>query len=40
MTRFVIENRIKDPENLKGFDAEGYMYNPDLSKENKMVFTR
>jgi len=40
MTRFVIENRIKDPENLKGFDSEGYMYNPDLSKENKMVFTR
>lgn len=40
MTRFVIENKIKNPENLKGFDCEGYMYNPDLSKENKMIFTR
>jgi len=40
MTRFVIENKIKDPEHLKGFDCEGYLYNAELSKENKMVFTR
>jgi len=40
MTRFVIENRIQDPDYLKGFDCEGYLYNPDLSNENKMVFTR
>lgn len=40
LTRFVIEHRIEDPEYLKGFDSEGYMYNPELSKENKMVFTR
>ncbi|HET9570848.1 MAG TPA: peroxide stress protein YaaA [Bacteroidales bacterium] len=40
MTRFVVENRIQDPELLKGFDSEGYMYNSILSKENKMVFTR
>ncbi|MCX6307452.1 MAG: peroxide stress protein YaaA, partial [Bacteroidia bacterium] len=40
MTRFVIENRIQDSEHLKGFDCEGYLYNPDLSNENKMVFTR
>lgn len=40
MTRFVVENRIEDPEHLKGFDAEGYWYNQDLSKPGKMVFTR
>ena len=40
MTRFVIENRINDPEHLKGFDCEGYVYNAELSKESKMVFTR
>jgi len=40
MTRFAIENKIKDPEHLKGFDSEGYSYNPNLSNENKMVFTR
>jgi uncharacterized protein len=40
MTRFVIENRIKNPEHLKGFDCEGYTFNSELSKENKMVFTR
>jgi len=40
MTRFVMEHQIQDPEYLKGFDCEGYMYNPGLSKENKMVFTR
>lgn len=40
MTRFVIENQIEDPEHLKGFDSEGYLYNPELSSENKLVFTR
>jgi uncharacterized protein len=40
MTRFVVENRIEDPENLKGFDSEGYLFDPDMSKENRFVFTR
>lgn len=40
MTRFVIENRIQNPEYLKGFDSEGYLYHADLSKENKLVFIR
>ena len=40
MTRFVIENKIKDPEHLKGFDCEGYLYHPALSNQNKLVFTR
>lgn len=40
MTRFIIQNKISDPEELKAFNLEGYNYNPSLSKENIPVFTR
>ena len=40
MTRYIIENRIDDPEQLKLFDAEGYFYNEQLSDEKKWVFSR
>jgi len=40
MTRFIIQNQISNPENLKLFDAEGYYFNQSLSSENKYVFTR
>lgn len=40
MTRFIIENRIEDPEQLKLFDVEGYFYNDNLSDEKKWVFCR
>ncbi|MCT4604283.1 MAG: peroxide stress protein YaaA [Marinifilum sp.] len=40
MTRFIIQNEITDPEDLKAFDLDGYIYNPNLSKENVPVFTR
>ena len=40
MTRFILENNINDPENLKAFDYEGYNYNPHLSKTGNPVFTR
>ncbi|HLP04713.1 MAG TPA: peroxide stress protein YaaA [Paludibacter sp.] len=40
MARYVIENRIENVEDLKGFNAEGYWYNPQLSTERKLVFTR
>jgi cytoplasmic iron level regulating protein YaaA (DUF328/UPF0246 family) len=40
MTRFIIQNQISDPENLKAFDGEGYYYNNELSTESKPVFTR
>lgn len=40
MTRFVIENEIDDPEYLKAFDYGGYYYNRNLSKKDRMVFTR
>ncbi len=40
MVRFVIENRIENLEDLKGFSAEGYWFSPQLSTETKFVFTR
>ncbi|MBN2173435.1 MAG: peroxide stress protein YaaA [Bacteroidales bacterium] len=40
MARFIIENRISKPEELKLFDADGYYYNFNLSKDNSWVFTR
>ncbi|MDD4971149.1 MAG: peroxide stress protein YaaA [Paludibacter sp.] len=38
--RYVIEHRIENVEDLKGFNADGYWYNSRLSTEKKLVFTR
>jgi cytoplasmic iron level regulating protein YaaA (DUF328/UPF0246 family) len=40
MARYIIENEIEDPEDLKNFEEEGYEYNESLSKDNQPVFTR
>lgn len=40
MCRFVVENKISDPEEMKAFDLDGYYFNPGLSKGNDWVFTR
>jgi len=40
MLRFIIQNRINNPEYLKAFDAEGYHLNNDLSTVNQWVFCR
>ncbi len=40
MTRFILENGIENPEDLQAFDADGYNYNPRLSKPGKPAFTR
>jgi len=40
MSRFIIQNAITDPENMKLFDSEGYYYNEQLSKDHKWIFTR
>lgn len=40
MSRFVIDNRITEPQALKEFDVEGYRFNAKLSSETKWVFTR
>lgn len=40
MARWVIQNRITQQEDLKGFGDEGYWYNPQMSTDNKIVFVR
>jgi hypothetical protein len=40
MTRFILENKITEPEQMKLFDSEGYYYNDRLSEGNEWVFTR
>jgi len=40
MSRFIIQNRITDPEEMKAFDLEGYYFNNQLSKNDNWVFTR
>jgi len=40
MCRFVVENNITDPEDMKAFDSEGYIFSPVLSRNDSWVFTR
>lgn len=40
MADYIVRNKINDLEQLKGFDAEGYAFNEQLTKGNKWVFTR
>lgn len=40
MARFVITERIDDPEGLKDFSAGGYRYQPDGSDADCWLFTR
>ena len=40
MSRFIISNKITDPENLKLFDIDGYFFNDRMSKGDEWVFTR
>ncbi|KEA61737.1 UPF0246 protein YaaA [Marinobacterium lacunae] len=40
MSRYIIENRIDEPEALKGFDLEGYYFSPEHSDGDNWVFLR
>ena len=40
MVNYAVKNKIKDVEDLKGFNTEGYTYNARLSKGDDWVFTR
>ena len=40
MSRYIIENQIKESKDLEGFDVAGYRFNGDLSKNGNPVFTR
>lgn len=39
MTRFILKNRIENPEELKSFEWEGYRFNTAESTDNHFVFT-
>ena len=40
MARFVVENRIEKPAELKRFAVEGYSFQPKRSSESQLVFAR
>ncbi len=40
MARWAVTHRVTDPELLKGFDAAGYAFAPDVSKADRWVFRR
>jgi cytoplasmic iron level regulating protein YaaA (DUF328/UPF0246 family) len=40
MARYIIQNRINNPEEVKGFDLDRYSFNEKLSTKSEWVFTR
>lgn len=40
MAKQIIKNEISNPEDLKGIEMEGYVFNERLSKGNNWTFTR
>lgn len=40
MSRYIIDNRLQGPDELKSFDVGGYAYNPEFSTDKDWVFTR
>ena len=40
LSRFIIQNQLTDPEDIKDFDVDGYKFNKTLTKDNIWVFSR
>ena len=40
MSRYIIENRLTQPEQLKSFNSEGYFFDAEASEEGELVFKR
>ena len=40
LSRYIIENKLNDPEDIKSFKEDGYRFSKQLSKGNSWVFTR
>lgn len=40
MASFIVRNRIKDPEQIKAFEEDGYNFNSRMSSTGEFVFTR
>ncbi|MBS1205519.1 MAG: hypothetical protein H6R25_2418 [Proteobacteria bacterium] len=40
MSRFIIENHLTKPEQLTGFNSEGYFFDQEVSSQEELVFKR
>ncbi len=40
LSRYIIQNKLDDPEDIKLFNEDGYRFNKTLSKGNTWVFSR
>ncbi len=40
MSRYMIDNELHTPEQLKAFDSDGYQFSPQMSNTNEWVFIR
>ena len=40
LSRFIIQNQLTDPEDIKDYAMDGYRYNESMSKDNTWVFSR
>lgn len=40
MSRYIIDHRINEAENIKRFDSEGYRFSPEMSQADEWVFLR
>ncbi|WP_372370100.1 peroxide stress protein YaaA [Candidatus Uabimicrobium sp. HlEnr_7] len=40
MVHYAVKNRVKNVEQLKEFDSEGYYFSPEMSDKEKWVFLR
>ncbi len=40
MSRYIIDNRLHDPQAIKQFDQDGYRFNQTLSQGDIWVFSR
>lgn len=40
MSRYIVRNKLTNPEDIKNFDVAGYRFNEDDSGENEWIFTR
>lgn len=40
MSRFIIDNRLTKPEQLKDFNREGYFFDEEASANGELVFKR
>ncbi|MGL5785924.1 MAG: peroxide stress protein YaaA [Bacteroidales bacterium] len=40
MTRYIMQNKLTNPEDLKNFELGGYAYSEELSSDNQWIFVR